>query len=77
MVESLLVQLDLVPVARELGIGFLAYSPLGRGMLTGTIKSPSDVNEHLRKTQPRFHDGNFEKVWPLQAFSDFALMRPD
>ncbi len=46
----LLLQEDLVPTCRELGIAFLAYSPLGRGMLTGTFSidslSPTDFRRH-------------------------------
>jgi aryl-alcohol dehydrogenase-like predicted oxidoreductase len=47
---------------RELGIGFVAYSPLGRGFLTGQIKSPNDFAEDdFRKFHPRFQGENFEK----------------
>jgi aryl-alcohol dehydrogenase-like predicted oxidoreductase len=47
---------------RELGIGYVAYSPLGRGFLTGQIKSPDDFPEDdFRKHHPRFQGGNFEK----------------
>eukprot|EP00884_Botryococcus_braunii_P001417 jgi/Botrbrau1/11276/Bobra.0038s0044.3 len=54
---------DLVPVARELGIGFLAYSPLGRGMLTGRITSSADFEDgDFRKHgAPRFSDENLGK----------------
>jgi aryl-alcohol dehydrogenase-like predicted oxidoreductase len=42
-------------VARELGIGIVPYSPLGRGFLTGTITSPDDLGaDDFRRTQPRF-----------------------
>jgi aryl-alcohol dehydrogenase-like predicted oxidoreductase len=44
-----------VPVCRELGIGIVAYSPLGRGFLTGRIESPDQFEDHdLRRRQPRF-----------------------
>jgi aryl-alcohol dehydrogenase-like predicted oxidoreductase len=47
---------------RELGIGFVAYSPLGRGFLTGQIKSPADFAEDdYRRFSPRFQGDNFAK----------------
>jgi aryl-alcohol dehydrogenase-like predicted oxidoreductase len=47
---------------RELGIGFVAYSPLGRGFLTGAIKKYEDLAEDdWRRNMPRFKDGNFQK----------------
>ena len=47
---------------RELGIGFVAYSPLGRGFLTGAIKSPDDFEPNdYRRTSPRFQGENFAK----------------
>jgi aryl-alcohol dehydrogenase-like predicted oxidoreductase len=50
-----------VPVLRELGIGLVAYSPLGRGMLTGTVRSVDDLDDSdFRRTNPRFTEGNFE-----------------
>jgi aryl-alcohol dehydrogenase-like predicted oxidoreductase len=53
---------ELLPVLRELGIGFVPYSPLGHGFLTGTIRSPEDLaDDDWRKTNPRFTEGNFEK----------------
>ena len=45
-------------VTRELGIGYVAYSPLGRGLLTGTIHTPDDVDGR-RATHPRFQGDNF------------------
>lgn len=49
-------------VCRELGIGFLAYSPLGRGFLTGQIKSPDDfAADDFRRHSPRFQGENFQK----------------
>ncbi|KXU37221.1 aldo/keto reductase [Cephaloticoccus primus] len=45
---------------RELGIGFVAYSPLGRGFLTGAIRSPEDFEpDDYRRTSPRFQGENF------------------
>lgn len=47
---------------RELGIGFVAYSPLGRGFLTGQIRRFEDLAlDDYRRHSPRFQDGNFEK----------------
>ena len=53
---------DLLPTVRELGIAFVAYSPLGRGFLTGTITSPADLAPNdWRRTNPRFQGDNFQK----------------
>ena len=53
---------ELLPLLRELGIGFVPYSPLGHGFLTGTIRSPEQLSDDdWRKTNPRFTVGNFEK----------------
>jgi aryl-alcohol dehydrogenase-like predicted oxidoreductase len=53
---------ELMPVLRELDIGFVPYSPLGHGFLTGHIRSPEDLaDDDWRKTNPRFTAGNFEK----------------
>src|SRR6266700_1649017 len=53
---------ELLPLLRELGIGFVPYSPLGHGFLTGTIRSTEDLtDDDWRKNNPRFAEGNFEK----------------
>lgn len=53
---------DVLPTVRELGIGYVAYSPLGRGFLTGQIQSPADFAEDdTRRSHPRFQGENFEK----------------
>jgi len=53
---------DVVPTARQLGIGIVAYSPLGRGFLTGQISSPDDFDEgDFRKFLPRFSEENFSR----------------
>ena len=58
-------QEDLLPTANELGIGVLAYSPLGRGWLTGTFKSYADIPEgDFRKNHPRFTEDAFKQVGP-------------
>lgn len=50
-----------LPVLRELGIGFVAYSPLGRGFLTGAIRSTDAIPDtDFRKTNPRFAEENFQ-----------------
>jgi aryl-alcohol dehydrogenase-like predicted oxidoreductase len=51
-----------LPVLRELGIGFVAYSPLGRGFLTGQLRSTDDFDDgDNRKTNPRFEGENFQR----------------
>ncbi len=53
------VERDVLPTVRELGIGFVAYSPLGRGFLTGRVKRPEDLAEKDgRKMMPRFQGDN-------------------
>jgi aryl-alcohol dehydrogenase-like predicted oxidoreductase len=53
---------ELLPLLRELGIGFVPYSPLGHGFLTGTIRSPEELSDDdWRNTNPRFSEGNFEQ----------------
>jgi aryl-alcohol dehydrogenase-like predicted oxidoreductase len=53
---------EVLPTVRELGIGYVAYSPLGRGFLTGQIKSPDDFpDDDFRKFHPRFQGENFAK----------------
>lgn len=53
---------EILPTLRELGIGFVPYSPLGRGFLTGQIRSPNDFAEDdYRRTSPRFEGDNFSK----------------
>src|SRR5580692_5621131 len=53
---------EVLPLLRELGIGFVAYSPLCRGLLTGTVRSLDQMDESdFRKTNPRFLGENFER----------------
>jgi aryl-alcohol dehydrogenase-like predicted oxidoreductase len=53
---------ELLPLLRELGIGFVPYSPLGHGFLTGTIRSPEELSDDdWRKTNPRFTGENFQR----------------
>ncbi len=53
---------EVIPTLRELGIGLVAYSPLGRGFLTGRFKSPDDFPEDdFRRNNPRFQGENFKR----------------
>jgi aryl-alcohol dehydrogenase-like predicted oxidoreductase len=53
---------EILPTVRELGIGFVAYSPLGRGFLSGRFTSPDDFGEDdFRRDHPRFQGENFRK----------------
>src|SRR5438067_3317886 len=53
---------ETLPTLRELGISFVAYSPLGRSLLTGQIHGAADLPpDDRRRVHPRFHDGNLEK----------------
>jgi aryl-alcohol dehydrogenase-like predicted oxidoreductase len=63
------VETDILPACRELGVGFIPYSPLGRGMLTGAIKTTGDLNDKDRRLDhPRFQAGNVEQ--------NAALLKP-
>jgi aryl-alcohol dehydrogenase-like predicted oxidoreductase len=62
------VEPDILPTCRGLGIGFVAYSPLGRGFLTGAIISTDDLAEgDWRRRHPRFQPGNIERNRELVA----------
>lgn len=53
---------EILPTCRELGVGFVAYSPLGRGFLTGQFRSFDDLPaDDYRRTSPRFQGDNFQK----------------
>lgn len=59
---------EVLPTCRELGIGFVAYSPLGRGFLTGRFKKFEDLPaDDYRRNSPRFQDENFQKNLHLVA----------
>jgi len=59
---------ELLPLLRELGIGFVPYSPLGHGFLTGNITSPDQLAaDDWRKTNPRFTGENFQRNLRLVA----------
>jgi aryl-alcohol dehydrogenase-like predicted oxidoreductase len=56
------VEAQILPTVRELGIGFVPYSPLGRGFLTGRFKSPDDLPaDDFRRNNPRFQGENFAR----------------
>ena len=66
---------EILPTLRELGIGFVPYSPLGRGFLTGAIASPDDfAPDDFRRISPRFQGENFAKnlelVEQVKAIAD-------
>jgi aryl-alcohol dehydrogenase-like predicted oxidoreductase len=63
------VEAEILPAVRELGIGFVAYSPLGRGLLTGAIKKPADLPDGDSRAArfPRFAADNFERNVALVA----------
>jgi aryl-alcohol dehydrogenase-like predicted oxidoreductase len=73
-------QEEILPVLRQLGIGLVAYSPLGRGFLTGALRTPADVegldDSDFRKNHPRFTGENFSRNLRLadqvQAVADDA-----
>ncbi len=53
---------QILPTIRELGIGFVAYSPLGRGFLSGRIRAATDLAaEDFRRRNPRFQEGNLDR----------------
>jgi aryl-alcohol dehydrogenase-like predicted oxidoreductase len=59
---------EVLPTCRELGIGFVAYSPLGRGFLAGRFTSPDELDENdFRRTGPRFTGENLEANLELAA----------
>ena len=71
------VEAEILPTCRELGIGFVAYSPLGRGLLTGAIKSPDAFETgDFRGDHPRFQDENFKRnIQLVESLSAVAKRR--
>jgi aryl-alcohol dehydrogenase-like predicted oxidoreductase len=72
---------EVLPLVRELGIGFVAYSPLGRGFLTGMLRSPEQLDpDDFRRTSPRFAGENFARnlqiVYQVKAVADEAKATP-
>ena len=68
---------EILPTCRELGIGFVPYSPLGRGFLSGQFKSPDDFEPgDFRRHNPRFQGENFGRNLELvQAVQDLAAQK--
>ncbi len=68
---------ELLATVRELGIGFVPYSPLGRGFLTGQIRAPEDLAaDDYRRQSPRFQGENFQKNLELvHAIEELARAR--
>ncbi|ROQ38726.1 aryl-alcohol dehydrogenase-like predicted oxidoreductase [Frondihabitans sp. PhB188] len=65
---------EVLPTVRELGIGFVAYSPLGRGFLTGDVRPASEyAADDMRSTDPRWQPGDYEKnLAAIDALRDLA-----
>jgi aryl-alcohol dehydrogenase-like predicted oxidoreductase len=69
-------EVEILPVCRELGIGFVAYSPLGRGFLTGRYRSMDDFDAgDWRRNNPRFQGDNFQKNLDLVAHVETLASR--
>ena len=68
---------ELIPACRELGIGFLAYAPLGRGFLAGAFQSPAELPGDERKSLPRFAPENFDHNARLVDAIDRVARRHD
>lgn len=68
---------EILPTCRELGIGFVAYSPLGRGFLTGRFRTSADLaQDDYRHFHPRFQAENFEKNLSLvKKIEEFAAAK--
>lgn len=68
---------EILPTLRELGIGFVPYSPLGRGFLTGQIKSVNDLApDDFRRHNPRFQGENFDKnMRMVDAVNELATQK--
>ena len=68
---------EILATVRELGIGFVPYSPLGRGFLSGAIKSPEDFEENdFRRISPRFQGENFYKnLQVVEKVKEIALQK--
>jgi aryl-alcohol dehydrogenase-like predicted oxidoreductase len=69
------IEAEVVPTCRELGIGLVPFSPLGRGMLTGRLASYDDLPERdMRRVHPRFRDGAFDaNLGAVDVVRDVAL----
>lgn len=67
----------LLPVLRELGIGLVPFSPLGRGILTGAVTSPDQFADgDIRRTIPRFDEGNLPKnLEIIEGFKNYTTVK--
>lgn len=69
---------DIIPACKELGVGYIAYAPLGRGLLTGRIKSVDDIPEtDRRRRHPRFFPENLARNVELVAELEAMAKRYD
>ena len=67
---------DILETCRELGIGFVAYSPLGRGFLTGAVTPANITQDDFRKAMPRFDGENYERnLTIVRALQDIAAVK--
>jgi aryl-alcohol dehydrogenase-like predicted oxidoreductase len=68
------VEQDVLPTTRELGIGFVAYSPLGRGFLTSAVKPAAEYEENdFRRGDERWQPGNYERnVEAIEQLTELA-----
>ena len=71
------VEAEILPTCRELGISFVAYAPLSRGLLAGTVRRLEDIAPHdRRRIHPRFHAGNLERNLELvKSVEEIAAAR--
>ncbi|MEV8378933.1 aldo/keto reductase [Kribbella sp. NPDC056861] len=73
-------ELDIIPAARELGVGLVPYSPLGRGLLTATLDRDTVGSSDFRRTDPRFLDDNLERnlrqIEALRTVADSLSITP-
>jgi aryl-alcohol dehydrogenase-like predicted oxidoreductase len=72
---------EILPTIRDLGIGFVPYSPLGRGFLTGQIQRPEDLAaDDYRRNSPRFQGANFQRnlalVGEIAAIAESKKCKP-
>jgi len=66
---------ETLKTTRELGMAFVAYAPLGRSLLTGTVHDATEVAHDRRKDHPRFQSGNFERNLERAAFVEAMAKR--
>ncbi|HEX4253968.1 MAG TPA: aldo/keto reductase, partial [Streptosporangiaceae bacterium] len=68
------VEAQILPLLRDLGIGFVAYSPLGRGFLTSAVKPASEYgSDDMRSRDPRWQPGNYERnAQAIKQLSELA-----